>query len=381
MAALHGGHTEVIKALVAHGADLARGDDKGLTPMHVAISGYDETFDTFVEAVLASAVDLRALVNAAGELGITPLQQATAYGSERMVQWLLDMGADPAAPGDHNSTLPSYALETWKIIDETTMMHKDMVEGIRMIDILLDGGLDVDTPGRNGRTALGFACDAERRDFIGFIVSRGADPARASEECEPYLDFIRRVKTVAEGRFPRERLDMVFALLRKDPWPLHTASEDEEDGDVIEILLALGYAIDAPSECCGVQPLHCAAKSGHTAVAAALLRAGADVNAVATRGPKTSRYDGQRPLDIAREFGRTGVADLLARHGGTANGEDLAAWRRQRSPLDEASPRQKIFVENNDRNASRTISEAIKGLTTPRSRTSSWKRRWIPRTS
>ena len=135
-------------------------------------------------------------------------------------------------------------------------------------------GLDVDTPGRNGRTALGFACDAERRDFIGFIVSRGADPAPASEECEPYSDFIDRVEnvvadSVAEGRFPRERLEMVFTLLRKDPWPLHTASEDEEDGDVIEILLALGYAIDAPSECCGVQPLHCAAKSGHTAVATA----------------------------------------------------------------------------------------------------------------
>jgi ankyrin repeat protein len=42
------------------------------------------------------------------------------------------------------------------------------------------------------------------------------------------------------------------------------------------------------------------------------------------------------------------------------NSEDLVAWLRQRSPLDEASPHQKIVVENNDRIASRFISEAIK---------------------
>ena len=59
-----------------------------------------------------------------------------------------------------------------------------------------------------------------------------------------------------------------------------------------EILLALGYAIDAPSDCCGTQPLHVAAKYGKTAVATALA-AQWDVR-VATGGYQTSDYDGQR---------------------------------------------------------------------------------------
>ena len=359
MAAIAENHPEIVKTLVAHGADLARGDDEGLAPMHCAIGPYDEIFETFVEAVLASAADPRALVNAVGQ-GVTPLQRAIVYGSERMLRWLLDMGADPAAPGHHSSKLPSHAFRMWKVIDETMNMHKDLVEGMRMIDILLDSGLDIDTPGRGGRTALGFACDIERRDFIGFIVSRGADVSLA-QECEPHLGFIINVANIVEeGRIPRERLEMVFTLLRKDPWPLHTASQDEDDGDVIEILLALGYGphINTPSDCCGVQPLHVAAKFGKTAVAAALLRAGADVNAVATRGSKISKYNGQRPLDIAREFARTGVADLLARHGGTVNGEDL---RRQRSPLDDPLPDLDLMLmESNDHDASHAVSEAIK---------------------
>ena len=101
----------------------------------------------------------------------------------------------------------------------------------------------------------------------------------------------------------------------KDPWPLHSASQDDVD-DVIEPLLALGYSVGEPSNSHGVQPLHVAAKYGRTAVAAALLRFGADVNALATRGSETSRHNGQRPLDIARGYDSTGVADLLVRHGG-----------------------------------------------------------------
>ena len=39
MAALAEEHLEVVKVLVANGADLARGSDKGMTPMHLAATG------------------------------------------------------------------------------------------------------------------------------------------------------------------------------------------------------------------------------------------------------------------------------------------------------------------------------------------------------
>ena len=146
----------------------------------------------------------------------------------------------------------------------------------------------------------------------------------------------------------------------KDPWPPHSASQDDVD-DVIEPLLALGYSVGEPSNSHGVQPLHVAAKYGRTAVATALLRFGADVNALATRGSETSRHNGQRPLDIARGYDSTGVADLLVRHGGTASGEGLAAWRRQRSATDDPLKGElRMTIESNDRAYSSVISEAIR---------------------
>ena len=368
MAALAEEHLEIVKVLVANGADLARGSDKGMTPMHLAATGSDEIFEAFAEAVLASAADPRVLINAAapGHNGRTPLHQVVMYApaASNIVQKLLDMGGDPTVPLNDGNRLPSVALVKWVTVPELNFNHtKAVAAGMTVIDMLLDAGLDVDTPGKRGVTTLSFACEIKRPDLVALLASRGADPARALGKCERYDGLIRSVTAVvAEGSFSRERIDAALALLKIDhQWPLHTASQHPDDDDVIEILLALGYAIDAPSDCCGTQPLHVAAKSGNTAVAATLLRAGADVNAVATGGYQTSDYEGQRPLDIAREFGRTGVADLLARHGGTAigNSEDLAAWRRQRSPLDDPFE-EKSLVEAQDRYASRTISEALK---------------------
>ena len=93
MAALAEEHLEIVKVLVANGADLARGSDKGMTPMHIAATGSDEIFETFAEVVLASAADPRALINAAapGHNGMTPLHQVVMYApaASNIVQKLL----------------------------------------------------------------------------------------------------------------------------------------------------------------------------------------------------------------------------------------------------------------------------------------------------
>ena len=157
-----------------------------------------------------------------------------------------------------------------------------------VIDIALSRGNDVDEPGDAGKTALGIACAAGRKDIIGYLASRGADPVRASTDCTPYLAFIASVMVVADGRFSRMRHDAVVDRLQ-DPWPLHSASQDDDDDDddAILPLLTLGYAIDAPSDCCSVQPHHVAAKFGRTAVAAALLRAGAEARGWGRAGARS----------------------------------------------------------------------------------------------
>ena len=148
--------------------------------------------------------------------------------------------------------------------------------------------------------------------------------------------------------------------------------------------MALGYKVNAFEDEAGEQPLHSAVIHGRPAIARALISAGADLagrragghtplHCAAYQGseeitkllldagadPTAHNDEDDTPYDSAIKHGHTGVADLLARHGETANGEDLAAWRRQRSPLDDPFE-EKSLVEAQDRYASRTISEALK---------------------
>ena len=70
------------------------------------------------------------------------------------------MGADPTVPLDDDTRLPSMALATWLFVPELNFNHtKAVAAGMTVIDMLLDAGLDVDTPGKRGVTTLSVACE------------------------------------------------------------------------------------------------------------------------------------------------------------------------------------------------------------------------------
>jgi hypothetical protein len=97
------GHTGIVKALLDAGADPGIFDNKGLTPLHAAVSqGSTKALDMVPVLLGHAPVDLE------DKAGDTALHLAAQLGDVRMVQLLLDHGAEPQAVNSKQQT----ALET-----------------------------------------------------------------------------------------------------------------------------------------------------------------------------------------------------------------------------------------------------------------------------
>lgn len=91
-------------------------------------------------------------------------------------------------------------------------------------------------------------------------------------------------------------------------------------GDVatLESLLAGDASLLNARDSDGSTPLHCATWKGHQQVVAALLEAGADVNAVNQNG-----HWGTTPLHAAAHANQAAIAKMLLDHGADTKAKDM----------------------------------------------------------
>ena len=86
-AASGGGHTEVVRLLIQHGAEVDKVDDEGKTAlMFAAEKGYKDVVEHLVEA--------GAGINNACEKGLTALHLASERGNISIVEHLVEVGAE-----------------------------------------------------------------------------------------------------------------------------------------------------------------------------------------------------------------------------------------------------------------------------------------------
>ena len=62
-----------------------------------------------------------------------------------------------------------------------------------LVDVLLRGGLKVDSPDTDRHTALATACSAARKEMADYLISRGAK-LDSAPECRRYSDYAARMK-------------------------------------------------------------------------------------------------------------------------------------------------------------------------------------------
>lgn len=87
--AAQAGHVEAVRVLVQFGANVNRGDMKGVSPLLCAISG--DSSGEAVKILVGASAD----VNRADANGVTPLCQAAFHGNLAITNTLLENGAKP----------------------------------------------------------------------------------------------------------------------------------------------------------------------------------------------------------------------------------------------------------------------------------------------
>jgi serine/threonine-protein phosphatase 6 regulatory ankyrin repeat subunit B len=218
----HNNFLPLIKLFIDAGANVNVKDEKGITPLKMALCfGTPEA----VRLLLTSSADSNALDVA----GNTPLMYAVDRGDSSIVKLLLNFKADVNAKNNNGLT---------------SLMCATMHESIAIIKLLLEADAAIDAQNDVGDTALLYAITQNNKEVTELLLNSGAAINKKN----------------AEGITP-----LLCALSKKYSQLAHILIQKKAD-------------INAQDNE-GKTPLMYAANLGLTNIAQYLVRAGADINA------------------------------------------------------------------------------------------------------
>jgi ankyrin repeat protein/L-ascorbate metabolism protein UlaG (beta-lactamase superfamily) len=252
--AAQGGHLELVKYLIAKGANINELNIQKETPLVYAAEGGHLKLAKLLIAKGAS-VNLKTTLDAA------PINYALWAGRTEMVKLLLKKGSEFKLSRGEGFTLLHEAAGG---------------ESAEIVALLLKKGMATDLKTGFGATPLHYAVLNGRPETISLLIKKGAD---------------------------------VNAVSQNGWWPLGLAAA-RGNLQKVAILLAAGAKPDIRDQDSGLTILHVAAAKGYGKICAMLIEKGADVNA---KDP-----DGKTPLYYADRYQHRGISALLKEKGAAA---------------------------------------------------------------
>ncbi|CDF39250.1 unnamed protein product [Chondrus crispus] len=261
--AAHKGYMRCCQLLIEYGAKPSTKCGDGVTALHLAASGGGHI------AICKLLIDRKAPVSARSAKKQTPLCLAAQKGFAKVVQMLLEHGADP-----NNEDEGKY-----------TPLHLSASNGfVPCVELLLQAGARVDSTTRKGVTPLHYAVQGAHADAVKLLIAAGAK-----------VNCTRK--------------------------PLLLIAADDGNLEVVQILLDAYATIDCKANIKAtldkdlevydyLTPLHLSASKGHHEVVDLLLTRGAFVNEVTSKS-------GWSALDFAVLNGHAECAVTLLNHGAT----------------------------------------------------------------
>jgi ankyrin repeat protein len=298
-------HTSVVEELIKSGANVGTGSKSGFTPLMFAAQQGD--VDTARVLIGAGAKPNEAQP----KTNITPLIIASAMVHPKMVELLLDNGANPNVV-----EWMGYSPLGWVVRDShygIDIANKDRI--VDVVKLLLAHGADPNYRLKNeksktindvsltGATPLLLAAEVNNTGAVKALLEGGADPNIPTTQGTTAVAMAAGAGTdIQRMRVPEERAMAI---------------------ETIKLLAEHGADLNTPGQY-GWTPLHAATYQGLTDVIAYLVSKGANVNEMDVFGQTplsiamavlTQDIGARRPL-IPRRF-RRDVAELLLKLGAT----------------------------------------------------------------
>ena len=186
----------VVRYLGSLGVNIDTADKQGNSPLHLAVTcclAGDQVLNDDAKSLVSYFVDSGADLKRKGLFEYTPLFRAVARASHRLVTYFLSVGADMHDTDSNGWTLLHCACAQGHTVfpksvpdcfrSKTPIGNFHTGERvIKVIDILLDGGLDINCVDSRGRTPLMEAACNGDMDIIQYLLGRGARVVSVSHE-------------------------------------------------------------------------------------------------------------------------------------------------------------------------------------------------------
>jgi len=273
----------------SHVAELANLSDKQGLTLLLETSAYGN------EKIVEYLVEHGANIDGASNNEWTPLGIASAYGNEKIVKYLVDHGADVDKEMEDGIT---------PLLIATQNGHKDIVE------YLVEHGADINKASEMNRsTPLSIAAQNRHKDIIEYLVEHGADVNKERKDgCTPLLIATKKGYEYIVEYLVKHGADVNKAN-NDGVTPVSIAAEEEFE-NIIKYLEKHGADINKADKD-GVTPLFMATQTGNVNIIKYLVEHGADTN--------KQNLKGNIPLHVAGEKGYENIVKYLVEHGADIN--------------------------------------------------------------
>jgi len=343
--AMLAGKEGVSQLLIEHSVDLDIQDINDRTPLHmVAYMGLAKA----TQMLLERGEGLKARLNARDKNGRTPLHMASQRGHSGIAELLLKFGADVDAEDNNTMTPLLLVLQHWGPVGDASQ-----TQITKAAQLLLEHGASVHVRNKYGHMPLHGASHHGLSGIVALLLKLGADvDAQDNDAMTPLLSVSQheipfgdasQTEITKTAQLLLEHGASVHVRNKHGQMPLHGASRHGFSG-IVALLLKLGADVDAQDNDAMTPlllvsqhpgPFGDAFQTPITKTAQLLLEHGASVH--------VRNKHGQMPLHGASHNGLSGIVALLLKLGADVDAQDndamtpLLLASQQPCPFGDAS--------------------------------------------